>query len=175
MKKIAAGLMTILLLVLCASAALAAPEPTKLVEVFRKPGVNYGGFKSIGNEVSVSIRPAGDSFYDRSDPFLRQRLAELSLTVAKNQGWVAIDNTSADVRISVKLTEWGRFRNKQDQNLMEFFALECRAYSVASGEMIMRATARYSRVDPVEGSMEKMHEAFVSVMEEILLALKTNG
>ena len=58
MKKIAAGLMTILLLVLCASAALAAPEPTKLVEVFRKPGVNYGGFKSIGNEVSVSIRPA---------------------------------------------------------------------------------------------------------------------
>ena len=49
MKKIAAGLMTILLLVLCASAALAAPEPTKLVEVFRKPGVNYGGFKSIGN------------------------------------------------------------------------------------------------------------------------------
>ena len=58
---------------------------------------------------------------------------------------------------------------------MEFFALECRAYSVASGEMIMRATARYSRVDPVEGSMEKMHEAFVSVMEEILLALKTNG
>ena len=145
------------------------------MEVFRKPGVSYSGFKSIGNEVSISISPVGDSFYDRSDPFLRQRLAALSLVAAKNQGWVAIENTGADVRISVKLTEWGRFRNKQDQNLMEFFALECRAYSVASGETILRATARYSRIDPVEGSMEKMNAAFVSVMEEILLALKTNG
>lgn len=175
MKKIVAGLMTILLLMLCASAVLAAPEPTKLVEVFRKPGVNYGGFKSIGSEVPISIRPVGDSFYDRSDPFLRQRLAELSLAAAKNQGWVASDNSSADVRISVKLTEWGRFNNKQDQNLMEFFALECRAYSVASGELILRATARYSRVDPVEGSVEKMNAAFLATMEEILLALKTNG
>ena len=174
MKKIAAGLMTILLLVLCASAALAAPEPNKLVEVFRKPGVSYSGFKSIGNEVSISISPVGDSFYDRSDPFLRQRLAALSLVAAKNQGWVAIDNTGADVRISVKLTEWGRFRNKQDQNLMEFFALEVRAYSSASGEMILRATARYSRADPVEESMEKMNAAYVAIMEEILLALKTN-
>ena len=175
MKKISAGLVALLFLILCASTALAAPEPTRLVEVFRKPGVNYGGLKSIGNEVSVSIRPVGDSFFDPSDPFLRQRLAELALMAAKNQGWVAIDNPSADVRISVKLTEWGRFRNKQDQNLMEFFALEFRAYSVESGEMILRATARYSRVDPVEGSMEKMNEAFVSVMEEILAALKAKG
>ena len=175
MKKIWAGLLTALFLTMCASAAMAAPEPTKLVEVFRKPGVNYSGFKSIGNEVSISIRPVGDSFYDPSDPFLRQRLSEMTLLAAKNQGWVPIDNTSADVRVSVKLTEWGRFRNKQDQNLMEFFALECRAYSVSSGEMILRATARYSRVDPVEGSMEKMNAAFVSAMEEILLALKTNG
>ena len=175
MKKIWAGLLTALFLTMCASAAMAAPEPTKLVEVFRKPGVNYSGFKSIGNEVSISIRPVGDSFYDPSDPFLRQRLSEMTLLAAKNQGWVPIDNISADVRVSVKLTEWGRFRNKQDQNLMEFFALECRAYSVASGETILRATARYSRVDPVEGSMEKMNAAFVSVMEEILLALKTNG
>ena len=174
MKKIAAGLMTILLLVFCASAALAAPEPNKLVEVFRKPGVSYSGFKSIGNEVSISIRPVGDSFYDPSDPFLRQRLSEMTLLAAKNQGWVPIDNISADVRVSVKLTEWGRFRNKQDQNLMEFFALEVRAHSSASGEMVLRATARYNRVDPVEGSMEKMNAAFVAVMEEILLALKTN-
>ena len=172
MKKMWAGLLTALFLSVCVGTALAAPEPTKLVEVFRKPGVNYGGFKSIGNEVSISIRPVGDSFFDPSDPFLRQRLAEMSLLAAKNQGWVAIDNPSADVRISVKLSEWGRFRNKQDQNLMEFFALEARAYSVASGEMILRATARYSRVDPVEGSMAKMQEAFVSVLEEILAPLK---
>ncbi len=160
---------------MCTGTVLAAPEPTRLVEVFRKPGVNYTVFKSIGNEVGISIRPAGDSFYDPSDPFLRQRLAELALVAAKNQGWVAIDNPSADVRISVKLSEWGRFRNKQDQNLMEFFALEFRAYSVVSGEMILRATARYSRVDPVEGSMEKMNEAFVSVLEEILAPLKAKS
>ena len=174
MKKIWAGLLTALFLMVCTSAAMAAPEPTKLVEVFHKPGVNYSGFKSIGNEVSISIRPVGDSFYDPSDPFLRQRLSEMTLLAAKNQGWVPIDNTSADVRVSVKLTEWGRFRNKQDQNLMEFFALEVRAHSSASGEMVLRATARYNRVDPVEGSMEKMNAAFVAVMEEILLALKTN-
>ncbi len=172
MKKMWAGILTALFLTVCTGTALAAPEPTRLVEVFRKPGINYGGFKSIGNEVSISIRPVGDSFYDPSDPFLRQRLGEMSLVAAKNQGWVAIDNPSADVRISVKLTEWGRFRNKQDQNLMEFFALEFRAYSVASAEMILRATARYNRVDPVEGSMEKMNGAFVSVMEEILASLK---
>jgi hypothetical protein len=174
MKKIWAGLLTALYLTVCASAAMAAPEPTKLVEVFRKPDVNYSGFKSFGNEVSISIRPVGDSFYDPSDPFLRQRLAEMTLLAAKSQGWVPMDNISADVRVSVKLTEWGRFRNKQDQNLMEFFALEVRAYSSASGEMILRATARYSRVDPVEGSMEKMNAAYTAAMEEILLALKTN-
>lgn len=174
MKKIWAGLLTALFLMVCTSAAMAAPEPTKLVEVFRKPGVNYNGFKSIGNEVSISIRPVGDSFYDPSDPFLRQRLKEMTLLAAKNQGWVPIDNTSADVRVSVKLTEWGRFRNKQDQSLMEFFALEVRAHSSATGEMVLRATARYNLVDPVEGSMEKMNAAFVAAMEEILLALKTN-
>ena len=138
MKKIWAGLLTALFFMVCASAAMAAPEPTKLVEVFRKPGVNYSGFKSIGNEVSISIRPVGDSFYDPSDPFLRQRLSEMTLLAAKNQGWVPIDNTSANVRVSVKLTEWGRFRNKQDQSLMEFFALEVRAHSSATGEMVLR-------------------------------------
>ena len=175
MKKIGTGLLTALFLMVCTSAAMAAPEPTKLVEVFHKPGVNYSGFKSIGNEVSISIRPVGDSFYDPSDPFLRQRLSEMTLLAAKNQGWVAIENSSADVRVSVKLTEWGRFRNKQDQNLMEFFALEVRAHSSASGEMVLRATARYSRVDPVEGSMEKMNAAFVAVMEEILASLKAKS
>ena len=62
MKKIWAGLLTALFLTMCASAAMAAPEPTKLVEVFLKPCLNYSGFKSIGNEVSISIRPVGDSF-----------------------------------------------------------------------------------------------------------------
>ncbi len=108
---------------------LAATKPTRLLEVFRKPGVNFSQFKSIGDEIIVSIRPVGASFFDNSDPFLRQRIKEMTIQAAKRQGWAPTDNSSADVRLSVKITEWGRFRNNYDQNLMEFLAIEVKAYS----------------------------------------------
>lgn len=154
--------------------ALASPEPTRLVEVFRKPGVIFTQFKSVGEDVAISIRPAGEAYFDNSDPFLRQRIGEMILLAAKQQGWVAVDNPSADVSLSVRVTEWGRFRNNSDQNLMEFLAVEVKAYSREQSDMVLRASGRYSRVDPVEESMEKMNSAFLSIMSEIMSKLKSS-
>lgn len=174
MKKIITGIMLLLLLSVSAGTAWAAPLPNRTVELYRKPGVNFTQLKSLGEEISVSVRPAGEAYFDSSDPFLRQRVRVLSLEAAKKQGWVAIDNSSADVAVKIRITEWGRFRNRHDQNLLEFFALEVRAMSRTDGELILRANARYSRVDPMEESMEKLHEALQSVMQEIFAALKAN-
>ncbi len=174
MKKLAILLFSILLLFGSTKTIVAAPTPVRQVEVFRKPGVNFSQFKSVGDEMIVSIRPVGASFFDNSDPFLRQRIKKMTIQAAKRQGWAPTDNSSADVRLSVKITEWGRFRNNYDQNLMEFLAIEVKAYSRESGEMVLRAAGRYSRVDPVEESMNAMDAEFVSLMAEILTALKTN-
>ncbi len=40
--------------------------------------------------------------------------------------------------------------------------------------MVMCAGGRYSRVDPAEESMGAMNAEFISLMAEILMALKTN-
>jgi len=174
MKKPAILLFTTLLMLVFAGIALAAPEPTRLIEVFRKPGVNFRPFKSVGNEISVNIRPEGESFFDASDPFLRERIAEMTLNAAKQQGWVLTENSNADIRLAVKIAEWGRFRNKHDQNLMEFFTIEVNAHSRESDGLILRARGRYSRVDPVEESTNQMHIEFLSIMAEILRALQSN-
>lgn len=174
MKKRTILLLAFMLAVAFTGTVMASPEPTRLVEVFRKPGVNFTQFKSVGEEVSISIRPAGASYFDNSDPFLRRRIAEMTLLAAKQQGWVAIDNPSADVRLSVRVTEWGRFRNNKDQNLMEFLAIEVKAYSREPNELVLQATGRYSRVDPEEESMDKMNSAFVSILAEILAKQKFN-
>ena len=175
MKKVWLLVCAVLLYVLVSGNVLAAPEPVQLVETFRKPGVNYSQYKSVGEDVSISIQPKGASYYDNSDPFLRQRLKSLTIQAAKKQGWVPMENHHADVRLAIKVTEWGRFRNSHDQNLMEFIAVEAKAYSIETGELVMRSTGRYSRVDPDDESMEKAHEAFVDIMSSIMEALKTNG
>ena len=175
MKKTRLLMFVVLFLVLSAGSVLASPEPVQLVETFRKPGVNYSQYKSVGEDVSISIQPKGASYYDNSDPFLRQRLKSLAIQAAKKQGWVPLENHYADVRLAIKVTEWGRFRNSHDQNLMEFIAIEVKAYSIETSELVLRGTGRYSRVDPDDESMEKAGEAFVEIMSSIMDALKTNG
>ena len=174
MKKWCSMLCVAGLLLLGMRMAYAQPEPVRQVEMARKPGVDFRQFKSVGMDVSVSFRPTSDWAIDKSDPFLEQRIQDLTLKAAKNQGWVPIDNVDADVKLSVKVLEWGRLRNTNDQNLMEYVTLEFRAYSASAEGLILRGTGKYSRVDPVEPDLTKVNEAFVSIMEEFLAALHVN-
>ena len=158
-----------------AGTAWAQPEPIRQVEVFRKPGIDFRLFKFIGDEISVNIQPAATWSIDKSDPFLKARIQELSLKAAKQEGWVPISTVDADVKVAIRVYEWGRLQNSHDQNLMEFLTIEVNAYSVSSGAMIFRASGKYSRVDPLETTTDKVNEAYVSILAEILTALRTNG
>ena len=173
MKKWCSALCAAILL-LGGGLASAQPEPVRQVEMVKKPGVDFHQLKSVGNEVSVSIQPTSDWAIDKSDPFLRQRIQELTLKAAKKQGWIPVDNVDADVKLSVKILEWGRLRNSGDQNLMEFVTLEFKAYSARAEGLILRGTGKYSRVDPTESGLEKVNEAYSSILEEFLSALHGN-
>jgi hypothetical protein len=161
------------LLLLGMGIAYAQPEPVRLVEMTKKPGVDFRQFTSVGTDVSVSIRPTSEWAIDKTDPFLKQRVQDLTLKAAKNQGWVTT-STDADVKLSVKILEWGRMRATNDQNLMEYVTVEFKADSAASGGLIFLGTGRYSRVDPVEPDLNKVNDAFVSIMEEMLAAMRVN-
>ena len=160
-------------LLFVAGIAYAQPAPVHQVEMFRKPGIDFRQFKSVGMDVEVSLAPTADWAMDRSDPFLKQRIQELVLKAAKKQGWIAAENEFADVKLSVKILEWGRLRNSKDANLMEFAAFEVKAHSPAAG-MVFRGAGKYSRVDPVEQDLSKVNEAFLSMMEELMAALHRN-
>jgi len=174
MKKWGSTFLAAIVLMLCTGLVYAAPEPVRQVEMIRKPGIDFRQFKSVGNEISVSIQPTSSWAIDKTDPFLRQRIQDLTLKAAKNQGWVPIENVDADVKLAVKILEWGRLRNTQDQNLMEYVTLEFKAYSATAEGEILRGTGKYSRVDPVESGLEKVNEAYVSILEEFLAALHLN-
>ncbi len=148
----------------------AEPEPVRLVEMVKKPGVDFRQFKSVGTDVSVSLQPANSWSIERSDPFLRQRIQNLVLAAAKKQGWIPVDNADADLKLKLKIFEWGRLRDSHDQNLMEYVRFELRAESAQEG-LVMRGTAKYNRVDPMEPDLSKVHEAFGSLLEEFLAAL----
>ena len=156
--------------------AMGQPEPTKLVEVFLKPGVDFKQFKSMGEKPSVSIKPAVSWSVDTADPFLESRIQETLQKSMKSQGFVLVDAVDADLRLNVKVTQWGRLKSNQDLNLMEYLDFEAKVYAVASGEMILRATGKYSRIDPLEHTQDMMKESFESMMNEILSSLrgKTN-
>ena len=170
MRKWCAVLCLTVLLSFGAVPAYAVPEPVRQVEVARKPGVDFRQFKSVGTEVSVSLQPANSWSIERSDPFLRQRIQTLALAAAKKQGWIPVDNADADLKLKLKIFEWGRLRNSNDQNLMEYVQFELRAESAQDG-LVMRGIAKYNRVDPTEPDLSKLHEAFGSLLEELLAAL----
>ena len=161
-------------LLLVAGMAYAQPAPVHQVEMFRKPGIDFRQFKSVGMDIEVSLAPTADWAMDRSDPFLKQRIQEMVLKAAKKQGWIAAENEYADVKLSVKILEWGRLRNRQEANLMEFVSFELKAHSPAAAGLVFRGAGRYSRVDPVEQDLSKVNEAFLSIMEELMAALHTN-
>lgn len=152
--------------------AMGQPEPAKLVEVFLKPGVDFKQFKSMGEKPSVSIKPAVSWSIDSTDPFLASRIQEILQKSMKNQGFVLVDTVDADLRLNVKVTQWGRLRSNQDLNLMEYLDFEAKVFAAASGEMILRATGKYSRIDPLEHTQDMMNESFESMMNEILSSLR---
>ena len=170
MKKWCNILCLVVLLSFGAVPVYAQPEPVRLVEMVKKPGIDFRQFKSVGMEVSVSLQPANSWSIERSDPFLRQRIQTLAVAAAKKQGWIPVDNADADLKLKLKIIEWGRLRNSNDQNLMEYVQFELRAESAQDG-VVMRGTAKYSRVDPTEPDLSKVHEAFESLLEEFLAAL----
>ena len=142
------------------------------MEVFLKPGIDFRQFKSVGKDVSVSIQPAYFWSVEKSDSFLRQRIREIVGKSVKKQGFAIVEIADADLNLKVIITQWGRFQNSQFLNLMEYLNLEVRAYSGVTGDMLMRATGSYSRVDPLENSAEKLNEAFESIMDEILTSMR---
>ena len=154
--------------------ASAQPEPVRQVEMIRKPGINFHQFKSVGTEVSVSLAPTSDWAIDKSDPFLQLRIQDLTLKAAKKQGWVPIDNVDADLKLAVKILEWGRLRNSKDPNLLEFVTVEFKAYSTTAEGLVFRGMGKYSRVDPDEPDLTRVNKAFVSIMEEFLAELHSN-
>ena len=170
MKRWCSALCLAALLLFGAVPVQAQPEPVRLVEMVKKPGVDFRQFKSVGTEVSVSLQPANSWSIERGDPFLRQRIQTLALTAAKKQGWIPVDNADADLKLKLKIFEWGRLRNSNDQNLMEYVQFELRVESAQEG-LVMRGTAKYNRVDPTEPDLSKVHEAFGSLLEEFLAAL----
>ena len=97
MKKWCNVLCLALLLSFGAAPAFAEPEPVRLVEMVKKPGVDFRQFKSVGTEVSVSLQPASSGSIERSDPFLRQRIQTLALAAAKTQGCITVDNAYAAI------------------------------------------------------------------------------
>ena len=161
-------------LLLVAGIAYAQPAPVHQVEMFRKPGIDFRQLKSVGMDVEVSLAPTADWAMERSDPFLKQRIQELVLKAAKKQGWIAAENEFADVKLSVKILEWGRLRNSKDANLMEFATFEVKAHSSAAEGLVFRGAGKYSRVDPAEQDLSKVNEAFLSIMEELMAALHCN-
>ena len=161
-------------LLFVAGIAYAQPAPVHQVEMFRKPGIDFRQLKSVGMDVEVSLAPTADWAMDRSDPFLKQRIQELVLKAAKKQGWIAAENEFADVKLSVKILEWGRLRNSKDANLMEFATFEVKAHSSAAEGLVFRGAGKYSRVDPAEQDLSKVNEAFLSIMEELMAALHCN-
>ncbi len=152
--------------------ASAQPEPTIETDVFLKPGVDVSQFKTVGKDPSVSINPTYSWSVEKADPFLKQRIREILESSIKKQGFVFVDPVDADLRIKLMISQWGRFRNTNDINLMEYLDFEVRAYAVASGELILRATGKYSRVDPLEDSTVKINEACASLLEKILSSLR---
>lgn len=176
MKKIWSALFVVGFLLMSMGMVYAQPEPVRLVEMVRKPGINFRQYKSIGSEISVSVKPNSDWAIDKRDTFLEQRVQGLTMKAARNQGWLPADNEFGDVRISVKILEWGRLRNTEDQNLMEFVTFELKAYSNTSEGpvLVFRGNGKYRRVDPVETGLEKVADVYGSMMEELMAALHTN-
>lgn len=175
MKKLWCALLTAAILLLGAGLAYAQPEPERRVEFVKKPGVSYSQFKSLGSDISVSFSPASEWAIDGSDKFLKQRIQMLTLKAAKNQGWVTAENTVADTRLSIKIMEWGRLRNSADPNLMEVLNFEVKVYAGdAESPLVFRGEGRYRRVDPVENDLSKVAEAYGSLLEELLAALRNN-
>lgn len=171
MKKWCSAFCLVIFLLMGMGLAYAQPEPIYQVEMNRKPGIDFRRFKSVGNEISVSFHPNSDWAVEKSDPFLKQRIQAISLRVVKNKGWVAVENMDADLRLSVKILEWGRLRNTQDQNLMEYLKFELSGYSATDEGLVFRGTGQYSRVDPTEQNLGKVNEAYRSILEELLASL----
>lgn len=173
MKKYLILLALATLLVNAAEAlVLAAPEPTKIVEVFLRPGIDLSQYKTMGTDPAVSIKPMMSWSVDSGDPFFRMRIKEGLENSMKRQGFLLAGPTDADLKLKVTIRQWGRLRNSQDLNLMEFVELEAKVYAAGSGELILRATGKYSRVDPLENTPDKMNEALGSLMDEILSSLR---
>ena len=172
MKKLLQMFILAAFLLNCPEMALAQPEPLKQVEIYLMPGVDVSRFQTVGKDPSVSIQPAHSWSVDKDDPFLRRRIREILLNSLTRQGFVLVDTADANLTVKVTITQWGRFRNSNDQNLMEYLDLEFRAYDGTNAEMILRAKGKYSRVDPLEETAVKVNEAFASILDEILASLR---
>ena len=172
MKKLLLGILFAAFILGCPGVVAAQPEPTRQVELYLKPGVDFRQFRSIAKDLSLSIQPATFWSVENADPFLRQRIREIAGRSIKKQGFDVVDATVADLTVKIIITQWGRFQNSKDLNLLEYLDMEVRAYSGVTGDLLMKTTGSYSRVDPLENSADKINEAFESIMDEALASMR---
>ena len=173
MNRVLKTLVLAILMLSCAGmTAWAEPEPSRLVEVFLKPGVDFKQFKTMAASPSVSFKPDVSWSIDKDDPFYKLRIQSILEKSIKRQGFILADAVDADLKLKLSVRRWGRLRSTHDLNLMEYLDVEAKVYAVASGDMLMRATGKYERVDPLENTPDKMNAAFESRMDEILGSLR---
>ena len=169
----ACKVMLLAVLLSCAGMTVwAEPAPTKLVEVFPKPGVDFAAFKSMGTNPAVNIKPSSSWDIDQDDPFFKLRIQSILERLMQQQGFILVETADADLKLKLTVKQWGRLRSSGDLNLMEYVTVEARVYAVASGELVLRATGKYNRIDPLDNTPDKMNEGFASLMNEMLAPLR---
>lgn len=173
MKRTWLLLLVIFVLWAGTGSAWAAEDPVRSVEVFRKPGFDFRPLKLMAPSIGIDFKPISTWSVEKGDPYLKDRIRDMVKASLKSKGFAfAVDELQADASVKVRVFEWGRFRNTDNQNLIEYVDMEVRMYEVSSGELILRGTARYRlRNNQQDPTMSSLNEAAASMLDEIFYSL----
>jgi hypothetical protein len=173
-RRIVLSFLLICVFVALPVSAWALDEPARSVEVFRKPGFDFRVLKTFGEGIDIQFAPVKSWSVEKSDPFLKDRIRDMVRQSLKRQGYFFVpEGTVSDATVKVKIFEWGRFRNTDNQNLIEYIDMDVRVFDEAEGTMVLRGTARYRLLNSTDRSMNGLHAMAVSMFDEIFGALTT--
>ena len=174
MRRIVFSLLLIFVFSVLPVTAWASEEPVRSVEVFRKPGFDFRSLKTFGDNVSIQFAPVKAWSVEKSDPFLMERIRDMVKASLKGQGYfIAAEGTAPDATVKVKISEWGRFRNTDNQSLIEYVEMDVRVYDELNGAVVLRGTAHYRQYNPKDQSMAGLNAVAASMLDEIFSALTT--
>jgi len=173
LKKTMLLTLALVFLISAALPGLAGAEASRMVEIFFKPGMDS---KQVGKLLAVprvSFSPDASWAIDKADPFLKDRIRSMVVEAFKKQLFVpAAPETPADVRISVKVTQWGRFKNQSDQVLVQYIDMKLQLEATLpekGSTVVFWATAKYRLENSQDTSMTLLNEAGQDLFDEIAL------